>query len=714
MVSNRSLASSDGGQFGSGNLLLALVAGDYTLIVDGSGDGTASYSFRLLDLSTATTITPGTPVSTNLTPGNETDLYKFEAVAGDRFSFNQISQGNGTIYWRLIDSYGQQVWYSGFADVATTTLAATGTYALIVEGYVGNPGPTNYSFELVAQGHVDLPPLTGDPMTLGALLSSAIDVAGEVDQYIFTVSDPVSVVLDIQSSLNMVWSLTGPKGAIVVNRAFTGTDSGQFSPSPVMVLDEPGIYQFRVQGNGGTTGSYNLRLVDIATATPLTPGTPVSGSLNPGLETDFYKFDATAGERFFFDDLSQSGGTIYWRLIDPLGRQVFLNSFNNVEPFAVSLTGTYTLTIEGQYTNASPINYSFNVQKVTDTTTALTIGATVNAAIAHAGQQNAFTFSLATAAQLYFDTFTGDGNLVWSLVGPLGTLISGRNFTSSDSGQFGSSPVMTLGAGDYRIIVDGLAERVTGYSFRLLDVAAATPITPGTPVSGSLSPGNETDFYKFDATAGERFFFDDLSQSGGTIYWRLIDPLGRQVFLNSFNNIETFAVSLTGTYTLTIEGQYTNTSPINYSFNVQKVTDTTAALTIGATVNAAIAHAGQQNTFTFSLANTTQLYFDTFTGDGNLVWSLVGPLGTLISGRKLHVERFRAIRFESGADARGRRLSPHCRWERRARDGLQLPSARSHRGDVADARHAGVEFAQSGQRDGPLSFQRDGGRPVLL
>ena len=146
---------------------------------------------------------------------------------------------------------------------------------------------------------------------------------------------------------------------------------------------------------------------------------------------------------------------------------------------------TYTLLVEGDVYDTSPVSYSFNVQNLTQTAVPLALGSQVTGAIT---QPTVYSFTLANPAHLYFDSLTADGTLDWSLIGPTGTVVNQRSFTSSDGIRFSSDPVLNLNAGSYTLFIAG-GGGSSNYSFSLSDLASGTPITPGTAVSGTLNPG---------------------------------------------------------------------------------------------------------------------------------------------------------------------------------------------------------------------------------
>ena len=351
------------------------------------------------------------------------------------------------------------------------------------------------------------PPST--PLVLGSLVSDAISVAAEQDRYSFSLPAAALLAFDaLTPNANIMWSLTGPTGTVVSNRSFTGSDAANGNP----VLSLPtGNYVLTVAATGTNTGIYSFRLSDLATATVLTPGTPVTGSFDPANETDLFKFNAQGGDRFYFDSVARTNtGNSRWRLVDPFGNVLFASFFTggDVDSMTLAKAGTYSLLLEGGIADAGVGTYTINVVPVPVSTTPLVLGDLVNGALAVPGEQDRYTFTLPTAAVLFFDSLSNNAQLSWSLTGPSGTIVSNRNVTGSDA--VNGNPVLVLTAGDYALTLDGNAETTGAYVFRLSDNSSATPITPGTPFSGTLDPGNETDLYRFTATAGEKFYFDVL------------------------------------------------------------------------------------------------------------------------------------------------------------------------------------------------------------
>ena len=142
---------------------------------------------------------------------------------------------------------------------------------------------------------------------------------------------------------------------------------------------------------------------------------------------------------------SVANGDGTWRLIGPDDSQIFRTSLSSdVDPLALPLDGTYTLLLEGRHYASARNAYEFNVQPVSDDAAALTLGATVNGAIDHPGQVDRYGFTLSGQSRLYFDSLSSDSNLSWSLTGPRGTAVSGRNLAASDSADLGGNPLLDL------------------------------------------------------------------------------------------------------------------------------------------------------------------------------------------------------------------------------------------------------------------------------
>ena len=484
-----------------------------------------------------------------------------------------------------------------------------------------------------------------------------------------------------------------------------------------------GSYTLTVSGSGATTGAYSFRLLDLSQAAALTPGTPVSGTLAPANSTNAYQFSASAGQSFYFAQLSASSGNAYWRLIDPYGNVLFGTPLSSDGGrLTLSATGNYTVLVEGYLGDTGTASYSFNAAPVTDTTQPLTLGSTVNSSLAAPGEQDRYTFNLASASLLYFDALTNNGNFAWSLSGPVGTAVSNRSFTNSDG--FSSSPVdpvLALPAGSYTLTVSGSGQ-TTG---RLL-LPAAGPVAGGGADAGHAGqrhPGPRQQHQRLPVQRQRRrpVQLCPASTAAASLNadWRLIDPYGNVLF-GTFLGFDPGTVTLTasGTYTLLVEGYIGDTGTGNYTLNVQFQGNTPpqapsgTPLSLGSVVNGTLAVAGQQDRYTFTLASASLLYFDALTNNDNFAWSLSGPVAP-VSGRSFTgSDGFRHLRRPGAGLAGGLLHADRLRVGRDHR-GLLLPSAGPVAGGGADAGHAGQRHPGPRQQHQRLPVQRQR-RPVLL
>ena len=315
--------------------------------------------------------------------------------------------------------------------------------------------------------------------------------------------------------------------------------------------------------------------VDVAAeASAIGLSTAIAGTLDPArstASTSSKPRPANATSSTASATAAATTDTTY-RLIDPERQSQAWGSYGWMEDrdvAAFAQTGTYLLLVEGRIGNAlTPKTYSFNIQKVSDLQATLDLGSTVAGTIDHVGQRAVYSFSLTEARQLLFDALAPNNNqpdFRWSLIGPRGAEVNGRQLYYSESHELGStSPLLDLIAGDYQLIIDPINEQRGSFAFRLLDLADATQIEANTLVAGTLAPANQTQAYRFDASAGIDYYIDRQCLSSGVgadwLTWRLFDSYGRQIFgPQNLNDVDLFTLPHDGAYTLLVEGRIWDT-----------------------------------------------------------------------------------------------------------------------------------------------------------
>ncbi|QNN24371.1 LEPR-XLL domain-containing protein [Planctomycetales bacterium ZRK34] len=615
------------------NKVLEFGAGDYELVVFGDGDSTGNYSFRLLDLSSASALTLG--LDEDLSMSNEKVLYQFEGAAGASMYFNSQSTGvNGD--WYLLDPYGDQVagGYLSSSATSTFTLDVGGTYTLILAGDVDDTQADTYTFQIGVSSTPTLTPLQGaQPLSIGATVDASISVSGEQDGYTFTLSGDTRVLFDsLTNDPYMRWTLRNASGDLtgLVNQRFS-TDVN----NNVMELGA-GDYELVVFGYGTATGDYSFRLLDLSSASALTVGQPVT--LNE--QTEFlqnkkvlYQFEGSAGDELYFDSQTTNFGG-YWYLLDPYGDQVtnatkYLSS-DSPDIFTLDVGGTYTLILAGNPGNADLDPYTFALMPAVETTASLTLGDTKGGLIDDVAERHVYTFTLADDTRVLFDSFTYNSDIRWTLRSASGDLsgLVDQPFASDVNNK-----VLELGAGDYELVVFGDEDSTGNYSFRLLDLSSASALTLGQ----AETLNEQTEFlqnkkvlYQFEGSAGDELYFDSQTTSvDGN--WYLLNPYGDQIAASDLGNNSSIALEQGGTYTLILAGDADNTTETPYTFTLVPVVETVAALALGDTVPlTTLNHTVERHVYTFTLTDDTRVLFDALTNhSSSLKWQLRNASGEL-------------------------------------------------------------------------------------
>ncbi len=653
LISPSGASISINGDTDSDSSLITLIeSGTYQLIIEGNStvaNNTGDYNFRLIDATAAATISLDTVVTGTLTPGARSEFYRFTASAGQRLVFDAIT-GSGSTF-RIYDPGNTQIDAGGISSASadsTFTAPVAGTYLIEIEG--NSATPVAYSFQLVT------PTTTSTALTLGTPVSGTISELGEQDIYTFTGTAGQRLLYDAlaNNANNLLLSLLSPSGASISINGDTDTDSS------LITLTESGTYQLIIEGFVGaasSTGDYNFRLIDATAGAIISLDTVVSGTLTPGARSEFYRFTASAGQRLVFDAITGSGST--FRIYDPGNTQIDAGGISSASAdstFTAPVAGTYLIEIEGN--SATPVAYSFQLVTPTTTSTALTLGTPVSGTISELGEQDIYTFTGTAGQRLLYDALANNANnLLLSLLSPSGDSISINGDTDTDS-----SLITLTESGTYQLIIEGFvgAASSTGdYDFKLIDATASPVITLGTPISGTLSPGAESEFYRFTGAAGQRLTFDSLATATGAS-WRLYGPNsnGQIAGTSAGTDFSAFLESA-GTYLLEIEGN--SASPVNYNFNVSDSSDPPPASPTVFPFSQSGSVSGTSIDFTFIAAAGKLIHFDSLDPDFDAVKcsdSLAHWRKSVLRQCRQRLRRPRAscVRHLHGQDQRHRRL----------------------------------------------------------
>src|SRR5208337_3882153 len=377
--------------------------GTYVLAVVGEGYTTSSidYSFEAFQTVTSTTpMTLGTEeMGTLANPGDQA-LYTFTGSSGQNIFFDGLSADSG-INASLTNPSGNQIFnVAAGSDAGPYTLSEPGTYTLTIAGG-GNTG--NFDFRMLDSSAQALAP-SSTPTTVSD--PNLPGTGTDIYQLMGTAGEQLTLTSDSFSSNSGTWYIVDPNNNQIASAPF-----GSSFSNPV-TLGLTGPYEIVLAGSDTTdpTISYSF---DISatfpdeTVIPSGFGTEQSGSLDSGASTTF-TFMAPAGLSIYLNSLGFSV-PMDANLTDPNSNTVFDYdpSTGNAGPYVLSVSGTYTLTLTNN--SGSPGTYDFNMLDMTDSPTALTLGAVTSGALAPGNSVAVYSFTGTAGQNLFLDNKQNPG-----------------------------------------------------------------------------------------------------------------------------------------------------------------------------------------------------------------------------------------------------------------------------------------------------------------
>ncbi|BAZ48519.1 YD repeat protein [Nostoc sp. NIES-4103] len=592
--------------------------GTYKLVIDGDDDFTGAYSFRLLDFATAPILTLDTPVTGNFgTSQREALIYRFNGIQGQHIYFDR-TEGDFNNYYYLYSPNGQRLFSQYFDRDQELDLPGNGQYTLVFSG--NDRSNNNFGITVVT------PQPTTTALTLGTKVTNSISEAGEQDTYTFTGAVGQKLFFDgLTGNVNLRARLYGPSDDLLVDRD-TNSDW------PLVTLFESGNYRLVVDGYDNITGNYSFTLSDLAKVQPLTFGTLVTNTLDPGNSVALYRFDGTPGKIISFDLSAASWTGANWVLYDPTGRAVETPAASSPDfTTGLSAAGSYTLAIAGNSVTSVPYSFQVNDVSVAPITSS-GLGVVRQGTLA-AGTVDEYTFTANAGTLVLLDSLNDSNSLIRArLLNPDGTYV----FSDHDS-RYDRGPILLEQTGTYKLQIFGYYTTSSGaYKFNLLELPkrlggpGVNYLELGSPVSGSLT-GLEDKVYTFQATKGMRVMFNGMT--GDNVAATLYNSSGTQIFNTSnfrwFDN--GFATLTENDYYYLVIGNE-QTANRNYSFQLLN-SSFSPELTYNVATQGSLTNGQQGFIYRFSADALERIFVDnlsTNASDGNYRWKIYTPNNSLL------------------------------------------------------------------------------------
>ncbi len=556
-----------------------------------TGNGTATSTddffvpppgFTTSDVTVTGRMTSGNSQTVTISTATKIGMILFDANAGQRATikvtnctisstFLSVFQPSGT----LLTLGGATAGVSGL--VTTSTLPASGTYAILVDPMGSNTGAITFALYVFNDS-------TGTITPGGSAVSVSTSTPGQMALLSFsgTANQRVSVKMASGS-----WTGGSPSGADVYIRQPNGLTLGtQFTQTSAfldtLTLPATGTYTLVTDPSGASTGGITLTLYDVGadlSGSITAGGSSVTVSPNiPGLNA-VNTFSGTANQRVSLKltSGSWSGGTsadVYIKKPDGTtltSKFVIASAFIDVQ--TLPTTGTYTVLTDPN--GAATGSLTLQLYDVpADATGSLTLGSGTASSNTVPGQNSLLTFS-GTANQRVSVAVSGV-----SLSGATSSNSADIYFKKPDGTTLGSVFVLSSGfidaqtlptTGTYTVLTDPGTSAVgsaTITAHNITDSSGTVTVNGGATTVTTSTPGQNGD-YTFSGTASQQVTVSVTSNTTSCVAVTLKQPNGSTLTstsscFGSFNLAQQ-TLPTTGTYTITVNPSGSNTGSLNLS-----------------------------------------------------------------------------------------------------------------------------------------------------
>ncbi len=515
-------SQNDKDSFGNAFLAMRLnESGKYYIIIAGEEAAAFDFSFRLLNMDDAPKISLGTDISSVFNPAGRAEVYRLDGQAGQVLYYDGLNQDRN-VRFNVYGPGGQQVFTNTASDDLVFTLPETSTYFVVLDS--ASFTTSSSKFQLI-----DLKSAPTFPLATSTTVNFS---EGRTMAYRFTGSAAQTFNLDTQSTSNpfrTLYSLRDAAGNEVV------AIPGYVNTYSVKLLTTGEYYLFVGGVSVGDVGAVTLTASVVADPVVAKSGfnTLQTLSIAPGGSAS-YQFSAPAGTRFLVDGHDLVSENLDIGINAPDGKRLYtIGELIDITRFGEAFlpqSGTYNLTLRGN-TATDAGSYTFRVLDLDTFGTPLQFNSTVNYDLPIGRESTVYTFDATAGDQLSFDGRSG--SFSFAIFDPF----LQRTF---DKGIFGATTdadgiFRILRTGRYYIILHGVQNVATNFSFQIQNLSVAPTLQLGVEATGVLS-GNSQFVYRMALTAGQRIRVDSLENDSDEVDLRIVNSGGRVLFDDNFTN----------------------------------------------------------------------------------------------------------------------------------------------------------------------------------